>query len=143
MAEELQSLAEINVEDFQPGPQAVQAQLINSDGSFVDDFTFEFFQGDGITKRVINCKFLPSPAATCSLAIAEYVVSPFVVFAPASHQAPDAFQVDVARRQAEGVDEVFLGSHEWFVQNYQRCVVEKTSRVVLKMFDDFGYVPFF
>ncbi|KAJ8919517.1 hypothetical protein NQ315_002138, partial [Exocentrus adspersus] len=73
-AEELQSLAEINVEDIQPGPQAVQAQLINSDGSFVDDFTFEFLQGDGIRKRVINCKFLPSPAATCSLAIAEFVV---------------------------------------------------------------------
>ncbi|XP_018573792.1 L-2-hydroxyglutarate dehydrogenase, mitochondrial-like [Anoplophora glabripennis] len=71
--EELLSLADISEKDIQEGPAAVLGQLVNNDGSFVDDFRIEFFEGKGIGSRVINCKFLPSPAATCSLAIAEYV----------------------------------------------------------------------
>ncbi|VEN54840.1 unnamed protein product, partial [Callosobruchus maculatus] len=70
---EVQKLVNISEENVVPGPTAVQAQYINEDGSFTDDFVFEFFQGEGIRTRIINCRFLPSPAATSSLAIAEYV----------------------------------------------------------------------
>nr|CAH7731604.1 unnamed protein product [Callosobruchus chinensis] len=70
---EVQKLVHISEENVTPGPTAVQAQYINEDGSFTEDFIIDFFQGEGIGKRIINCRFLPSPAATCSLAIAEYV----------------------------------------------------------------------
>ncbi|KAJ8982099.1 hypothetical protein NQ317_010957 [Molorchus minor] len=76
-AQQLQRLAEINAADIKPGPTAVQGVLINKDGTFVDDFVFDFFKGDGIRKRIINCKFLPSPAASCSMSIAKFVVDNF------------------------------------------------------------------
>ncbi|CAG9829995.1 unnamed protein product [Diabrotica balteata] len=73
----LQKLADFNREDVSNGPIAVQTQLINPDGTFQDDFVFEFFEGKDIQKRIINCLFLPSPAATSCLAIAEYVTEKF------------------------------------------------------------------
>ncbi|CAG9862495.1 unnamed protein product [Phyllotreta striolata] len=73
----LQRLADFDKKDVSDGPIAVQTQLVNADGTFHDDFVFEFFEGRGIQKRIINCVFLPSPAATCCLAIAEYVSDKF------------------------------------------------------------------
>ncbi|CAH1115077.1 unnamed protein product [Psylliodes chrysocephalus] len=73
----LQRLAEFDKNDVADGPVAVQTQLVNVDGTFQDDFVFEFFEGKGIQKRIINCVFLPSPAATCCLSIAEYVSKKF------------------------------------------------------------------
>ncbi|XP_028141941.1 L-2-hydroxyglutarate dehydrogenase, mitochondrial-like [Diabrotica virgifera virgifera] len=73
----LQKLADFNKEDVTSGPVAVQTQLINPDGTFQDDFVFEFFEGKDLQKRIINCLFLPSPAATSCLAIAEYVTDKF------------------------------------------------------------------
>ncbi|KAF7287880.1 hypothetical protein GWI33_000228 [Rhynchophorus ferrugineus] len=59
------------------GPTAVQCQLLNSDGTFVDDYIFNFFNGNGIGKRIINLKYTPSPAATSCLSIADYVYKKF------------------------------------------------------------------
>ncbi|ENN81036.1 hypothetical protein YQE_02555, partial [Dendroctonus ponderosae] len=55
------------------GPSAVQCQLVNLDGSFVDDFVFEMFRGTGVGQRVVNLKFTPSPAATSCMSIAELI----------------------------------------------------------------------
>lgn len=51
-----------------PGPRGVRAQAMNPDGSLVDDFV--------ITNRgrLTQVRNAPSPGATSSLAIAEYVV---------------------------------------------------------------------
>lgn len=76
--EELQKLVHFRTEEVSPGPTAVQTQLVNKDGTFTDDFVFEFFEGTDIRRRIINCKFLPSPAATASIAIGEYVVEQFM-----------------------------------------------------------------
>ncbi|KAJ3659743.1 hypothetical protein Zmor_011416 [Zophobas morio] len=59
--------------DILPGPTAVQGQIVTNDGEFVDDFLIEIFGDEGIQKRIINCRFVPSPGATCSLAIAEMI----------------------------------------------------------------------
>lgn len=67
----------LRLEDIKPGPVAVQNQLIDEDGHFVDDFVFEFFEGEGLSSRIINCRFLPSPAATSSMAIAKLVSAVF------------------------------------------------------------------
>lgn len=58
----------IGVDDVVRGTAGVRAQAIERDGTLVDDFRIT--QSDGIT-AVRNA---PSPAATSSLAIAEYVV---------------------------------------------------------------------
>ncbi|XP_023022959.2 L-2-hydroxyglutarate dehydrogenase, mitochondrial-like [Leptinotarsa decemlineata] len=74
---ELQKLASVSVDEIVPGPTAVQVQLVNKDGTFEEDFVFEFFKGEGIQRRIINCIFTPNPAATSSLAIAEHVAEQF------------------------------------------------------------------
>lgn len=58
----------IGLDDVRRGGLGLRAQAMGRDGSLVDDFVIE--QHDGIT-CVRNA---PSPAATSSLAIAEYVV---------------------------------------------------------------------
>ena len=59
---------ELTVDAVQPAPAGVRAQAIDEDGSLVDDFR--------ITTRddIVLVRNAPSPAATSSLAIAEYVV---------------------------------------------------------------------
>lgn len=74
---ELQKLCQISERNVRPGPTAVQAQLLNADGRFEDDYIMEFFEGDGLRRRIINCFFMPSPAATSCLAIAELVADKF------------------------------------------------------------------
>lgn len=56
----------------------VRAQAVRPDGSFVDDFVFEHH---GRQLHVLNA---PSPAATASLAIADFIVSETLQLGPAS-----------------------------------------------------------
>ena len=58
---------ELRESDCLPGPAGVRAQAMAADGSLVDDFVFED------SERVVHVRNAPSPAATSSLAIAEYV----------------------------------------------------------------------
>lgn len=59
---------DLRAADLVPGPSGVRAQAVARDGSLVDDFR--------ITRRgrVVAVRNAPSPAATSSLAIAEYIV---------------------------------------------------------------------
>jgi L-2-hydroxyglutarate oxidase LhgO len=59
---------DLSVGDVLPGPSGIRAQALDADGSLVDDFR--------ISRRgaVTAIRNAPSPAATSSLAIAEYVV---------------------------------------------------------------------
>jgi len=61
-------LPELTAADVVAGPSGVRAQALSADGSLVDDFR--------ITRRgsVTAVRNAPSPGATSSLAIAEYVV---------------------------------------------------------------------
>ena len=58
---------EICEQDLEAGSAGVRAQAMSSDGSLVEDFSF--VEEPGIL-HVVNA---PSPAATASLAIGEYV----------------------------------------------------------------------
>ena len=58
---------EIQESDLEPGSAGVRAQAMSTDGALVEDFSF--VEGPGIL-HVVNA---PSPAATASLAIGEYV----------------------------------------------------------------------
>lgn len=59
---------ELQANDVEPAPAGVRAQAVAADGSLVDDFDI---QEHG---RVVAVRNAPSPAATSSLAIAEYLV---------------------------------------------------------------------
>ena len=59
---------ELSVDDVMTGPRGIRAQAIGRDGSLVDDFRIS---GEG---RIVALRNAPSPAATSSLAIAEYLV---------------------------------------------------------------------
>ena len=54
-------------EDTLPGPSGVRAQAMAPDGAMVDDFVFEGRDG------VVHVRNAPSPAATSSLAIGNYI----------------------------------------------------------------------
>jgi L-2-hydroxyglutarate oxidase LhgO len=54
-------------EDTLPGPSGVRAQAMAADGLMVDDFVFEGSEG------VVHVRNAPSPAATSSLAIGNYI----------------------------------------------------------------------
>ena len=54
-------------DDTLPGPSGVRAQAMSSDGSMVDDFVFEGSEG------IMHVRNAPSPAATSSLAIGNYI----------------------------------------------------------------------
>jgi (S)-2-hydroxyglutarate dehydrogenase len=59
---------ELEVDDVSRGRVGVRAQAVDRDGSLVEDFRIN--HADGVT----SVRNAPSPAATSSLAIAEYVV---------------------------------------------------------------------
>ena len=59
---------ELRVGDVVPGPSGIRAQALDRDGSLVDDFRISF------RGPVVALRNAPSPAATSSLAIAEYLV---------------------------------------------------------------------
>lgn len=58
----------LSVGDVEPAPAGVRAQALDRDGSLVDDFRITRAGG------LVLVRNAPSPAATSSLAIAEYVV---------------------------------------------------------------------
>jgi L-2-hydroxyglutarate oxidase len=67
---DLQKLVpEITADDISQSPAGVRAQALASDGSLVDDFVIK---NNGSMIHVINA---PSPAATSSLAIGEYIAN--------------------------------------------------------------------
>ena len=59
---------EIQEQDLEPGSAGVRAQAMSAEGALLEDFSF--VEGPGIL-HVVNA---PSPAATASLAIGEFVV---------------------------------------------------------------------
>jgi L-2-hydroxyglutarate oxidase LhgO len=59
---------EIGPDDVERGRVGVRAQAVDRDGSLVDDF--RIYESDG----VVSVRNAPSPGATSSLAIAEYIV---------------------------------------------------------------------
>jgi L-2-hydroxyglutarate oxidase LhgO len=59
---------ELTVADVEPALTGVRAQALDRDGSLVDDFRITRAGG------LVLIRNAPSPAATSSLAIAEYVV---------------------------------------------------------------------
>jgi L-2-hydroxyglutarate oxidase LhgO len=69
IAEARSFVPELRPRDVRPAPAGVRAQALDPDGSLVDDFR--------ITRRpgVTFVRNAPSPGATSSLAIAEYVVA--------------------------------------------------------------------
>jgi L-2-hydroxyglutarate oxidase LhgO len=59
---------EITRFDVHRGPRGIRAQAMNGDGSLEDDFVISG------RDRLIHLRNAPSPGATSSLAIAEYIV---------------------------------------------------------------------
>lgn len=59
---------ELGDDDVVPGVAGIRAQALDSDGGLVDDFRIS------VRDRVVLLRNAPSPAATSSLAIAEYIV---------------------------------------------------------------------
>jgi len=59
----------ITAEDLLPGGSGVRAQALGHDGALLDDFVI--LQSE----RMLHVLNAPSPAATSSLAIAEYLVA--------------------------------------------------------------------
>ncbi|HET9093572.1 MAG TPA: L-2-hydroxyglutarate oxidase [Solirubrobacteraceae bacterium] len=72
----------LTVADVEPAPAGVRAQALDPDGSLVDDFRIT--PGGG----VLLVRNAPSPAATASLAIAEYLASRLRGEAPVVDGAP-------------------------------------------------------
>jgi L-2-hydroxyglutarate oxidase len=66
-AEARRYVPELARRDLLPGPSGVRAQAVARDGSLVDDFVFSR------TEHTLHVRNAPSPGATSSLAIAEYV----------------------------------------------------------------------
>lgn len=63
-----QLIPEVQATDLEAAAAGVRAQAISDEGKFVDDFAIEESQG------VINVLNAPSPAATSSLSLGEYIV---------------------------------------------------------------------
>jgi L-2-hydroxyglutarate oxidase LhgO len=71
MAEARRLVPDVRVEDVVRAPAGVRAQAVDTDGSLVDDFRIGWTGGRG---QVMTVRNAPSPGATSSLAIAEYIV---------------------------------------------------------------------
>ncbi|MGH2458436.1 MAG: L-2-hydroxyglutarate oxidase [Chloroflexota bacterium] len=71
-------IPELTADDLIEGPAGVRAQALSPDGKLVDDFVID---GDA---RVMHVRNAPSPAATSSLAIGEYIAD----------RAAESFQLD-------------------------------------------------
>lgn len=67
MARARKYVPEVGPDDVEPAPAGVRAQAVDRDGSLVDDFRINHLD------KVTAVRNAPSPAATSSLAIAEYV----------------------------------------------------------------------
>ena len=74
-------MPDLTEDDLIEGPSGVRAQALSPDGKLVDDFVID---GDA---RVMHVRNAPSPAATSSLAIGEYIAD----------RAAESFQLDDTR----------------------------------------------
>jgi L-2-hydroxyglutarate oxidase LhgO len=72
VAEARSFVPELRLGDVRPAPAGVRAQALDPDGSLVDDFRITRHPGVTFVRNA------PSPGATSSLAIAEYVVTQVV-----------------------------------------------------------------
>lgn len=68
LAEARKYVPDLDVSAARPGNRGVRAQAMNADGSLVDDFVIS------ARGRLTQVRNAPSPGATSSMAIAEYVV---------------------------------------------------------------------
>ncbi len=71
VAEARRLVPDVQVQDVVRAPAGVRAQAVDADGSLVDDFRIGWAGGRG---QVMTVRNAPSPGATSSLAIAEYIV---------------------------------------------------------------------
>ena len=71
IAEARRLVPEVTDRDVVPAPAGVRAQAVDADGSLVDDFRIS---RSGRRGQVMTVRNAPSPGATSSLAIAEYIV---------------------------------------------------------------------
>jgi L-2-hydroxyglutarate oxidase LhgO len=71
IAEARRLVPEVTAADVMPAPTGVRAQAVDVDGALVDDFRIGSVGGSG---RILTVRNAPSPGATSSLAIAEYLV---------------------------------------------------------------------
>ncbi len=69
VAEMRKYLPDLELSDIELGPSGIRAQVLERNGSLIDDFVFQ--RRDDDVLHVINA---PSPAATASLAIAKFIV---------------------------------------------------------------------
>lgn len=69
LADARRYLPELERKDLIPGPTGIRAQTVTRDGSLTDDFLF------AERSHALHIKNAPSPAATASLAIGEYIVN--------------------------------------------------------------------
>ena len=67
---------ELTAADLLPGPSGVRAQALTSDGEMVDDFVIDRQEG------ILHVRNAPSPAATSSLQIGNYVVDALAEMRP-------------------------------------------------------------
>jgi len=70
-AEAARLVPEVNVDDLVPAPAGVRAQAVDADGSLVDEFRLGRVGPQG---RIMTVRNAPSPGATSSMAIANYLV---------------------------------------------------------------------
>ena len=71
LAEARRLVPDVTAADVVPAPAGVRAQAVDPDGNLVDDFRIAWAGSGG---RVLAVRNAPSPGATSSLAIAEYLV---------------------------------------------------------------------
>jgi L-2-hydroxyglutarate oxidase LhgO len=71
IAEARKLVPEVTEADVVAAPAGVRAQAVDADGSLVDDFRIGWAGDHG---RILTVRNAPSPGATSSLAIAEYLV---------------------------------------------------------------------
>ena len=68
LAELQKMVPDVQEDDLMPGPSGVRAQCVDQDGSLVNDFKILE------APRAVHVLNVPSPAATASLSIGEYIV---------------------------------------------------------------------
>jgi L-2-hydroxyglutarate oxidase LhgO len=84
VAEAQTFVPELRPSDVARAPAGIRAQAIDPDGTLVDDFRITDAEG------IIVVRNAPSPAATSSLAIAEYIAPQVIGQAPELQPAPGA-----------------------------------------------------
>ena len=67
LKEILTYIPDVELSDLQPRVAGVRAQAVSSNGDLIDDFVFEE------TNNSLHVLNAPSPAATASLAIGEFI----------------------------------------------------------------------